>query len=160
MVKFSSALQYKITLEGDVSPKTHDGYKGRTRKFHKHVSYSSLGTATPFTSFECLVQVADIILTDDHLLAGTPASSSTPEKPSCMLAPSISWTNWNMNMSVVSWKPFNKSERQLKQKVPPGCEHCGQCLGWLPILSSTISLSRALTHYHRFFFACVFWAVL
>lgn len=51
------------------------------------------------------------------------------KKPSCMRPPSISWTNWNMNTSVVSWNLFNRSERQLKQKVPPEHEHCRQYVG-------------------------------
>ncbi|MXQ87004.1 hypothetical protein E5288_WYG007592 [Bos mutus] len=40
----------------------------------------SLETAAAFTSSARLLQVVDIILTDDHVLAGTPASSSTPEE--------------------------------------------------------------------------------
>lgn len=51
------------------------------------------------------------------------------KKPSCMRPPSISWTNWNMNTSVVSWNLLNRSERQLKQKVPPEHEHCRQYVG-------------------------------
>lgn len=39
-------------------------------------------------------------------------------------------------------------QKQLRQEVPPEHQYWRQCLGWFPILSSTISLSRALKH-HR-----------
>lgn len=111
------------------------------QKFHKHVSYSSLGTATPFTSFgKCLSRLLTSFSIDDHFLAGTQPPAA-PQVPSCMLAPSISGTNWNMNMFSSQLKtPSNKSERQLSYESPaPGCEHCGQCLGdfqfYLPLLA-------------------------
>lgn len=78
----------------------------------------SLETAAAFTSSARLLQVVDIILTDDHVLAGTPASSSTPEE-TFMHASTINILNQLKHEHVCSQlKPLQQVGKAAEAESP------------------------------------------